>query len=217
MAIITICGRLGSGAHEIGKLVAEKMHIDFLDRKIVAEVASRLNLQEQEVVYKEMPPTGLKARIAEALVRGYSIGDGTQMVYIPMSQIPLDDNNYLKALTSFVKDIARSHSVVIFGRGSQFILQDCPSALHILVVAPYRTRLNRVMTERGLGEEQARQEINRFDNSAREYIKRFFGAEMDDHMTYDLLVNTERLTYEAAADVIVKTSRLKITEPAMQG
>jgi len=45
MPVITIRGTLGSSAPEIGKLVAEKLHIDYVDREIIAEIAERLRRQ----------------------------------------------------------------------------------------------------------------------------------------------------------------------------
>ena len=35
MSVVTIRGRLGSGAPEIGKLVADKLHADYVDREII--------------------------------------------------------------------------------------------------------------------------------------------------------------------------------------
>jgi len=56
MAVVSIRGFLGSGAPEIGRLVAERLHLDYVDRQIIAEVAARLRRQEQDVVEKELPP-----------------------------------------------------------------------------------------------------------------------------------------------------------------
>lgn len=216
MAIVTIRGKLGSGAPEIGRLVAEKLHTDYIDREIIAEVASRLNLQEQEIMAKEMPPATLQGRIAEALARGYSIGDGIQGAYLPFWQIPLDDNRYLEALTSFVGDLSKGHSSVIYGRGSQFILKDCPHALHVSVIAPLKTRIPRVAKDMDISEDKAKGEINRFDNSAREFIKRFFHAEMDDPNNYDLVICTESLSFQQAAAIIFDALRIK-NSPDMKG
>src|SRR5271157_3835768 len=102
MPVVTIRGKLGSGAPEIGRLVADKLQIDYIDREIIAKVAARLNLDEEEIIEKETPPTGLQSRIAEALARGFTVGDGIQGVYLPMWQIPLDNTRYLEALTSFI-------------------------------------------------------------------------------------------------------------------
>jgi len=207
MAVITIRGKLGSGAPEIGKLVANSLQVDYIDREIIAEVAARLNLQEQEVLAKEMPPTRLHERIAEALARGYAIGDGIQGAYLPVWQIPFDDSRYVEALSSFIRELART-GCVIYGRGSQFILKNEPGAIHISVVAPYYIRLRRVMDTMHLpNEECARKEINRSDSSGREFARRFFGTDPEDPEHYHLVINTGRLSYESAASIILEAVR----------
>ncbi len=62
MSMITIRGQLGSGAPEIGRRVADILRADYVDRKIIAEVAARLHRQEQEVIAKEMTPSSLLGR-----------------------------------------------------------------------------------------------------------------------------------------------------------
>lgn len=209
MPVVTIRGKMGSGAPEIGRQVAEMLHIDYIDREIIAEVAARLHLEEQEVLAKEMPPTSLQDRIAEALAHGYTIGNSIQGVYLPIWQIPLDNNRYIEALTNFITELARGHAAVIYGRGSQFILKDHPQALHVSIVAPLKVRLKRVMEERKMTEDAAKQEISRFDSSAREFMKRFFGAEMEDPTCYDLVINTEQYSYQAATSIIIDALRIK--------
>jgi cytidylate kinase len=215
MPVITIRGKLGSGAPEIGRKVAEKLHFDYIDRELIAEVACRLNLEEQDIIAKEMPPCTLRERIEEALQRGYATGVGVQGAYLPISQIPLDDNRYLEALSSLIKELAQGHSAVIYGRGSQFILRDHPHTINISIVAPFKVRLKRVMEAMKISEDRAKHEINRFDNSAREFIKRLFGAEMEDPVHYDLVINTERFSFETAASLILEALRLKEPELAI--
>ena len=67
MPIITIRGQLGSSAPDIGKLVADKLHIDYIDREIIARVAEFLIRGDKDVILKEMPPISLLGRISEAL------------------------------------------------------------------------------------------------------------------------------------------------------
>ena len=73
MSVITIRGQLGSGAPEVGRQIADRLHADYVDREIIAEVAARLRRQEQEVIAKEMPPSSLLGRIAEALGRSLAL------------------------------------------------------------------------------------------------------------------------------------------------
>jgi len=209
MSVVTIRGQLGSGAPEIGKKIADILHADYVDREIIAEVASRLHRQEQEVIAKEMPPTNLLGRIAEALEHSLPFGEGFEGAYLPAWEIPLNDNRYLQALESVVRELAQSQSLVIYGRGAQFILRDYPQAFHVQVVAPLEMRGKRLMQDLKLDQESAKQEIARFDNSSRQFIKRYFHAELEDPVYYDLVINTEHLSFQAAASIVVNALSLK--------
>jgi cytidylate kinase len=209
MSVVTIRGQLGSGAPEIGRQIADRLHADYVDREIIAKVAARLQRQEQEVIEKEMPPSSLLGRIEEALGHSYGFGGGFEGTYLPLSEMPLDDTRYLQALESVVRELARSQSLVILGRGSQFILKDYPGVLHVLFVAPLELRVKRVMQDLKLDQETAKLEIVRRDNSLREFIKRYFKAELEDAVYYDLVINTERFSFQAAASIVVDTLSFK--------
>jgi cytidylate kinase len=209
MSVITVRGQLGSGALEIGREVANRLQAGYIDREIIAEVAARLHRQEEDVMAKEMPPSSLLSRIAEALEHSFVFGDGFAGAYLPLGQIPLNDARYLQALESVIKELARSQSVVIRGRGSEFILKDHPGSLHVLVVAPLELRVARLMENLNLDRETARQEAERFDSSLREFIKRYFKAELEDPENYDLVINTRRFSIQAAASMVVDALSLK--------
>jgi cytidylate kinase len=209
MSVVTIRGQLGSGAPEVGRQIADRLRADYVDREIIAEVAARLQRREQEVIAKEMPPGSLVGRIAEALGHNYAFGDAFAGAYLPTWEIPLDDTRYLEALKSVIRELARSQSLVIRGRGSQFILRDYPGALHVLLVAPLEVRVKRVIQNLKLDPEAAKREIERFDNSRREFIKRYFHAELEDPAYYDLVINTERFSFQAIASIVVDALHFK--------
>ena len=52
MPVITIRGQEVSGAPEIGTMAAKELQIDYVDSKIIADVAARLNRHEIEVFKK---------------------------------------------------------------------------------------------------------------------------------------------------------------------
>jgi cytidylate kinase len=207
MSVVTIRGQSGSGAPELGRQVAKGLAIDYVDREIIAEVAARLHLQEQDIITKEMPPGTIMGRIAEVLARagGYGFGEGIGGTYLPTWQIPLDDDRYFRALESVVRELARSRSLVIMGRGSQFILKEHPGSLHVFVVAPLEVRVKRIMQDLNMDKEAAGQEVARIDGSHQEFIKRYFHAELEDPVHYDLVINTGRLSFEAAASTVINT------------
>jgi len=209
MSIVTIRGQLGSGAPEIGRQVAERIHADYVDREIIAQVAERLEAKQEEVIAREMPPGSLLGRIAEALGRSYIADFGLAGAYLPAWQIPIGDTRYLQTLESVVGELARSQPIVIRGRGSQFILRDYPESFHVLVVAPLELRVRRVMESLKVEEKAAKQEVERFDSSRHEFVKRYFDAEMEDPVHYDVVINTQRLSFDIAASIIVDALRSK--------
>jgi CMP/dCMP kinase len=213
MPIVTIRGQLGSGAPEIGRQVADRLHIDYIDREVIATVAVLLNERKQDVLAKEMPAGSLLDRIAQALGANYAVGgfyglEGGLLssysgAYLPAWQIPLDDTRYLSGLESVIKELARNRSAVIRGRGSQFILKDHPETLHVLIVTPLETRVIRLMQSTRMDKESAQKEVARSDDSRREFIKRYFKAEMGDPVHYDIVINSGNFGFEHAASIIV--------------
>ena len=206
MSVVTIRGQLGSGAPEIGRLVADKLRVHYVDREIIAKVAARLEREKQDVIAKEMPPGTLLGRILEALTSGYG-GDAFGGAYLPPELIPIGDTRYVEALASVVRKLAMGPSLVIRGRGSQFILKEHPGSVHVLLVAPLEMRVERVMQDLKLDQAAAHEEITRFDSSRHEFIKRYFQAELEDPLQYDLVINTGRLSFEAAASNIINAFR----------
>ncbi len=198
---------MGSGAPEIGRLIAEEMHIDYVDREIIARVAELLSRRERDVIAKEMPPGSFLGRIVEAFERNPpgSSDFGGMMIgaYPPNWERPVEDARYLEGLQSIVKELAKSKSIVIRGRGSQFILKNYPNSFHILTVAPIELRIKRIKEEKNLDEATAKKEIENFDSSRREFIKRYFKTELENPVNYDIVINTEHFSLEAAASIVI--------------
>lgn len=207
MPVVTIRGNLGSGAPEIGRLVADILHIDYVDREIIAGVAEVFNRGEQDVIVKEMPPGSFLGRVLEYLEKYFPSKPSDDLkylgAYLTNRVIPIDDTRYVTGLEHVIKDLASNSSIVIRGRGSQFILKDHPNAIHVLILAPLEIRLARVMNDMGFSKEQAAKEIDSFDGSRREFARRYFDVNMEDTQHYDLVINTDKLTYEDAASIVV--------------
>jgi cytidylate kinase len=213
MPVITIRGQYGSWSAETGELIAQKLKIDYVDRQIIAGVAERLRRPSTSIAEKEMPPSTLLGRISEAMAQTAYLGDGIYAgVYSPLGEIPLNDSNYLSGLEYVIKELAASQSIVIRGRGSQFILKDFPGAFHVMTVAPVEVRVRRVMERGKLSEEEARKEIVRFDEGSREFVKRYFKANIADPVNYDIVINTNHFSVEGAVSIIIDAMQLALTK-----
>lgn len=209
MSIVTIRGQRGSGAHQIGKNVARRLHYDYADREILSELARTLKVKSLEVQMKETPPSTFIGRVAEVISSLYSINPACPDITLPTWHPPLDDACYLETLERVIKSIAQNQSVVICGRGSQFILRDNPDALHVLTVAPLEVRTNRVMNEMKLDRAEALKEIEKVDTCRRAFIKRYFHVEMEDPVHHHLTINTGRIDDEDASTLIIAAMKMR--------
>jgi cytidylate kinase len=209
MPVITIRGQTGSGAREIGHQVARLIEGDYVDRQVIAEVAELLKRPEAQVEAKEQIPPQLLQRIMEPLRKALNRSGNIDSAYLRTWEEPLDDAKYLDALESVVQGLALEGNIVLVGRGSQFILHNNQSVLHVLVVAPLAERLNRVMAQLKTDEDEARQHIDESDTTRRAFIKRFFQGELEEPEHYDLVINTKYINYDAAARLIVAAAAEK--------
>jgi cytidylate kinase len=111
-----------------------------------------------------------------------------------------------------IRYVANQGRVVIMGRGAQVILRDQPGALHVRLEAPWEDRVQRVKQRYDLRGEGARTEaqnlIARRDAVSADYVRRFYDVDINDAMLYHLVLNTGKLSFEAAAQLIVAAARL---------
>ena len=94
-------------------------------------------------------------------------------------------------------------NVVVMGRGAQVVLRDKPDVLHVRLTAPLEIRVRRHQIRAGLDVEVARGQVLGRDRASAEFVKRYYDVDVADPTLYDLIINTGKLPWEAAADLIV--------------
>jgi cytidylate kinase len=209
MPVVTIRGPMGSGVSEIGKETARLLSGSYVDKEIIEEISKLVGHPTEKVAEREYAPLSLTERIKAALERSQKRSGSMESAYSRSLPEPLNDTRYLVALKTVIQDITLEGNIVIHGRGSQFILRNNPSALHVLVVAPLPVRIKRVMNELKTDEESALKLIEEYSKSRRDFIKRFFNKDMMDIVHYDLVINTGSVTYELAVQIIIKALQIK--------
>src|SRR5436190_6809114 len=65
--VVTISRQFGSGGAEIGRLVAEKSGLLYVDQEIIAEVAKRLGINEEQAARQDEQVAGQVGHILSAL------------------------------------------------------------------------------------------------------------------------------------------------------
>jgi cytidylate kinase len=105
--------------------------------------------------------------------------------------------------------LAASGQIVIVGRGSQMILREVPQALHVLCLASPEVRSQRVAERDEVSIEEARRLTAESDQARDAFFRKFWKIDVEDARLYDVTVETFRLGFEEAAEVVVSAARMK--------
>jgi cytidylate kinase len=122
----------------------------------------------------------------------------------------LDERALAEATRRVIVSLARSGDYVILGRGAQAALADREDAFHLSLVADPRNRARRISQWQEIDEKEAAIRCERADAERAHYLRRFYGRDIRDPLLYDCVLNTSRLTVEAAVDVAVAAARRKL-------
>jgi cytidylate kinase len=88
------------------------------------------------------------------------------------------------------------------GRGAEVITSRLPFVFHVRLVAPLEKRIQHASQYYNLTDEDAAKMIKDADHARRRYLRRYFDADIDDPLLYDVVLNTGRLGLVRTADLI---------------
>ena len=120
MPIVTISRQFGAGGSSVAGIVAAQLGAEVIDKKLIDEVAKRLEMRPSEVEAESERPRPL----LERLVRSFtSLEPGMGMGWAPPYPDPLfDSRKEIIALTeSVIREVSAGGNVVIVGRGAGFV------------------------------------------------------------------------------------------------
>mgnify|MGYP001491276476 FL=1 len=231
MSVITIEGRLGAGAPDLGRLVAKKLDLDFIDRLLLADIAKRVGSTMNVLSDQERRVPTLTNRFAQSIQRMLHrsavagmggdpyFGPGIEHLlarpYSEMEDAPhtnseeIDEQHFIDTAKEVITDLAEIGNVVILGRGGAAILRDHPKVLRVGVVAKLEDRALRVQQQLRLTSiEEATSNIEHTDKAQHRYFERAFDSSPIDPFLYHFMWNTSDVSLEYAAQVTVDAAKV---------
>ena len=229
MPIITVEGRVGAGAPDLGRLVARELEIDFVDRLILAQVARGVNATMRALVDQERRVPSLVNRLALRVQRvlersavagmggdpyfGPGVEDLISRQYSEYEEEPhttaeeVDDERFISTTREVINDIADQGNIVILSRGGAAILNEREDVLRVGVVGRMEDRARRVAERENITLEEASEFIAHSDNAQHRYFQKAFEASPIDPFLYHFMWNTSDVSVEYAANVTAEAAR----------
>ena len=178
--VITIGRQFGSGGHDIGKILAEKLGYDFYDAEIIQMTAGTTGYT-LEFIKKN-----------EEIMTNSLIYDLVNQMYLNADmQDEAPKDKIFEAECQVVRDLAKKGNCVIVGRCADYVLRNSENCLKVFFSAPLMSRIRRVAQRQNISEGEAKATVQKNEklraDNYRYYTRRMWGAAGN----YDLSLNTD--------------------------
>jgi cytidylate kinase len=180
MAILTLSRQSGSFGTQIAKALAEHLKYRFLDKESLEKALTGYGVSPSSLEkYDEKRPSFWEIFSSER-------------------------NRYLHFLKTVIYDFAQQGNGIVLGRGGQVLLAGVPGIYHVRVIAPLPTRIERIKKAYKCDGRHAEAIIRHSDQARAGFHRFFFNVNWEDSSGYDLVLNTQSIGAETAAELLRK-------------
>ena len=199
--VITIGREFGSGGHEIGMKLAEKLGIKCYDKELLQVAAKESGLCEELFASQDEKPTN--SFLYSLVMDTYSLGYSNSYVDMPI--------NHTVFLAQFdaIKKLAAKESCVIVGRCADYALEDDPFAVSVWIKASLDERIKRIKKLYELNDSKAADLIQKTDKKRASYYNYYSSKKWGEAKSYDLCIDSGLVGIDGAIELILKFIELK--------
>ncbi len=201
LPFITISRQAGAGGRSLAKAILEEFERhpgepvlqgwSSFDRELCEMVATdpELNVSLTELLTEEYRS---RAEDYVAVMLGKSFQDEVQ-----------------KRISVAIRELALVGKAIVVGRGGACITRDVRPGVHVRLVAPRDSRVERMRESFAVSEKEAARWVDEQDRSRAKMMKSRFGEDIDDPLLYHTVWNTDRTSFEMIARSVCELVRGK--------
>jgi len=197
MAIIVVSHQMGAGGPEVGRAVAQRLGYRYVDQELLLDAVRRYGLAEEKLSHlDESKPTLFE-------------------------RFDTETRHHITVLQTTLLELAELDNAVFMRGGGQWLLRGAAHVLRIRLIAPFEHRvkqwIKRVaeMTGETPNQRAAADFVRRDDSEKSGRMRYLYEVDIADPMLYELIVNTEKLKYEAVVEMVeglVRRPEMQTTE-----
>ena len=178
--------KIGAGALEIADLLGKKIGYAVIDRQLLDHVADNKQLNQKTVAFFDERYAGKIPELACLL-----FGEKAFVM-----------SDYMRSVVSAALTFADMGGTIFVGRGIHLILpRDRVLAVRIICSDEYR--IKRLAEILSLPESETQKQLSQIDREQRNFFKKAYGKKDASPYEFDLVINTDFITYPLGAAEIV--------------
>ena len=195
--IINVGRQLGSGGHDIGRMLALDFQAKYYDREI-------LNLAAKE--------SGLSEKIFEQNDEKKGFFRGLLNLGVPHLNSGgvkpgLTQESLFQFQSEAIQKAAKEGSCVFVGRCADYVLRDFGNTVNIFITASMEYRIEQIMNKQHLNYDAAQKFIEQKESSRAAYYNYYTGKKWGAAESYDLCIDSSILGFVETEKLIVEFIR----------
>lgn len=198
--IINVGRQLGSGGHDIGRMLALDFGAKYYDRELLNLAAKESGFSEKFFEQHDEKRGFLKG-LFNVQTSHFSGGSMYKTNFSQESLFQFQSDAIIKA--------AKESSCVFVGRCADYILRDFPNVVNIFITASMEYRVRQIMNKQHLDEEAAKAFIEKRESERAEYYNYYTGKKWGYAASYDLSIDSSVLGIMETEKIIVSFIRKK--------
>ena len=200
--VITIGRECGSGGRLIGQRLAERLNIRCYDKELLALAAKESGLNKDLFESQDEKPTN--SFLYSLVMDTYSFGYSNS----PYIDMPLNQKVFLAQFET-IRNLASTESCVIGGRCADYALADDPDVISVFITADMKDKVDEIVALNNLTPEKAKDFIQKTDKKRAHYYNYYSNKKWGDTRSYDLCLNSSKLTNEGVVEAILEYIKIK--------
>jgi cytidylate kinase len=196
--VITINRQLGTKGQLIGRELADRLNIRYIDRELLLLAARMLEVDRQvaEKLENRIPSWWDDFRQFCSFVNASATPADYDSTEATVSQL----YTVQKELIELIADL---QSCVIIGRAAFHVLKDRENTMNLFLHSSLENRINTVANLRNVSKEDAQKQILQSDKQREAYCKNFTGKVWWDSRNYDFTLDVGNMTVSEVVDYII--------------
>ena len=196
--IINVGRQLGSGGHDIARMLALDFNAKYYDKEILNLAAKESGFSEKIFEQNDEKKgfiRGLFSMTTPHVSGAYESG--------------FSQENLFKFQSDAIRKAAQEGSCVFVGRCADYVLRDFENVVNIFITASMHDRVEQILNKQKVTPPEAKRIILQAEGKRASYYNYYTGKKWGHAESYDLCVNTSILGKEETEKMIAEFIRKK--------
>lgn len=198
--IINVGRQLGSGGHDIGRMLALDFQAQYYDKEIM-NLAARESGFSEKFFEQNDEKKGFFKGLFNVQTSHFSGGS--------MYKTNFSQESLFQFQSDAIRKAAKEASCVFVGRCADYVLRDFDNVVNIFVTASLDYRIEQIMNKQHLDHDAARKFIEQKESSRAAYYNYYTGKKWGYAESYDLCIDSSILGLVETEKLIAQFIRKK--------